>query len=72
MLRIFGWGQVFIFGGQTEDGNLLNDMWQWDLETLQWAQIMYIQTIGGAKYVPCMSIAWKAIKVRAVQCLGSN
>ncbi len=41
--------QVYVFGGQTQDGHLLNDLWQWDLEALQWVQIMYIHTIGGAK-----------------------
>ncbi|KAK9837697.1 hypothetical protein WJX74_003317 [Apatococcus lobatus] len=44
--------KVFVFGGQSQEGHLLNDLWQWDLEALQWVQIMYIHTIGGANTAP--------------------
>ena len=38
--------QVFIFGGQTELGQLLNDVWEWHMDTMHWVQLNYFQAAG--------------------------
>lgn len=31
--------QVFVFGGMTMDGQLLDDMWTLELDSMQWNQL---------------------------------
>lgn len=39
-------GQVYIFGGQGESG-MLNDMWEYNMDSMHWTQVTYYHSIGG-------------------------
>ena len=39
---------VFAFGGQDEDNNKLNDLWEFNLTTKQWSQVVYQDATAGA------------------------
>eukprot|EP00891_Asterochloris_glomerata_P004088 jgi/Astpho2/4088/Aster-x1197 len=43
---------VFIFGGQTEQGQLLNDVWEWHMDTMHWVQLSYFQAAGAHSSEP--------------------
>ncbi|KAK9823106.1 hypothetical protein WJX72_000307 [[Myrmecia] bisecta] len=43
--------KVFVFGGQGEVG-LLNDMWEWNMDTMHWTQIAYYHSLGGHSTEP--------------------
>jgi hypothetical protein len=38
--------QVYIFGGEKDGGELLDDLWEWNVETMAWSQLTYYQTAG--------------------------
>ncbi|KAL3154619.1 hypothetical protein ABBQ32_014069 [Trebouxia sp. C0010 RCD-2024] len=44
--------KVFIFGGMGEGGVLLNDMWEWHMDTLHWTPVRDFQTAGGHSMDP--------------------
>ena len=56
--------QVFIFGGQTEQGQLLNDVWEWHMDTMHWVQLNYFQAAGAHR--------WACLGVCSLQLCGAG
>ena len=49
---------MFIFGGQTEQGQLLNDVWEWHMDTMHWVQLNYFQAAGAHRWGNSILLLW--------------
>jgi hypothetical protein len=44
--------QIYLFGGECKDGQLLSDLWRFDMQAMEWESLTPLQSDAATGYHP--------------------